>query len=356
MYIPTQYRGRRMAPTRRRVGPSGLKKYQVLASAATAGASYLYGKYKNYRSSKSAPTTVVSKIVAPTRKTFAQKAVKKTKKLVSRVSRIERHLKDDEGTLVYRKVSTSRLAIGALSNQAYGSYSMNYLTNIELALAQLRYFNPSTPGTYTTVDLTSGSNSKAVRMTCRGYTKIYNNYQVPVQASLYLLSPKTDHTVAPATSIDNGLADSSAGPLVKENLTVQPTDSLQFNDLWKIENKQSKTLMPGSTIVSWFKTKEFTYDPSFADTHNDAYQKRNNCRVHMLQLKGVLGHDTTDTSQIGFMYGAVDVENFIEYTIHYPAGARIKFLVESSGAGTVFTNGGVCSEKPVADNIAYSVS
>lgn len=327
------------------------------------GALVAYGAnaYQRYRNNKSNPSALVPlrqpRILAkyPYKAIMPKAGKKKTVK--SRVKAIERQLREEEGNLFYRKIASARQVIATASTQSSGHYSSNYTTSIEAALAQMRFYNPATPGTLTTSDLTSGTNSKAARVSAKGYILLANNYQVPVVATLYCIAPKTDHSINSTSAIDGGLADSSAGPLTSTSITVKPSDSLQFRDLWKVLKKKTVVLKPGKTLRMSYSTKEFMYDPSYVDSQTASYQPRNQSRSWLVMLKGVLGHDISDTTQQAFMVGGVDIVNYTQLHVRYNAGIKMTYFVEeSSGLDTAFTNSGVVSEQPVADNIAYSVS
>lgn len=314
-------------------------------------ASRVFRSAANYAGKK-----VIDKSISAVQKWRKQrpKTMKKAKtKLARRVQTLEKRVSNSEGTLIYRRLLSSRL-LASQNAVNHGAFSSNYTTNIELALAQLRYFNPATPGTYTTVDLTSGTNSKAVSIQCKSYMTVSNNYQVPVKVTLYCVAPKVDHSVTPTAAIDNGLSDASAGPLTITSPTVHPTDSYQFNDLWRIKQSKSKYLRPGQKLTLAYSTKWFEYDPALVDTHNDIYQRRNHAMVYLVRVQGPMGHDTVADQQ-GLLPCGVDTEHYLKYTVKYQAGVRVKFYVESLDLDAMTTSA-VVSEAPVADNIAYSVS
>lgn len=308
---------------------------------------------KNTTSSKRRySTTNKSKFIGPM---LPKKRTKyNTNKLSARVAELEERVKDDEGVLIYRFMATGKVSTAGISQQYMNGYGLNTTGAIETAIANLRYFNPATPGTFTTVDAGSGSNSKAVRVKNYGWFRVTNNYQVPCDVTVYICAPRTDTAIAPWTAVDNGLADMSA--LTKESISVSPWDSQQFRDLWMVKEKKSGIIMPGQNIKINWSTQFVVYDPSYVDSVTSQYQPGLEGRVAMIQMKGVIGHDSGDGTQQGYLLASLDVDYQTCHTVHYPAGIKIRYLVENSAAvDTVFTNGGVVSEQPIADNIGYSM-
>jgi len=288
------------------------------------------------------------------RKKVAYTKINPKSSIKKRLRTVERHVKNDEGTLIYRYAKAATLRVATASKCIHGAYSSNYSAYIEQVLGQLRYFNPATPGTLTTVDLTSGTNQKEVQISCRGSMQLTNNYQTPAMVCLYLLRPKVDTDTNPVAAITNGMADTSSGPLTDTSITVYPTDSCQFNDLWIIEKSVRKVLSPGKTCMLSYSTKEFSYDPSFSDTHALTYQKSNQAKVFLVRIQGTMGHDTTVSTEQGTLLAGVDIAHSIKYVVKYPAGVKMDYYIENSDYDT-FTNAGVVSSKPVADNLSYSV-
>lgn len=333
--------------------------------AAVAGqglynvAKSMYNKYTYAKSAKQAAEVAKQmyrgyKKVKKVKKEF-KKQVKKNKpinKLKNQVKELKRLANSNMGVLTYRVRNSVDLQV-AVNAQASADYGYSSITSIETALAQLRYYNPSSPGTLVTADGTTGTYQKEFLITRQfGHIWVHNNYQVPVNVAIYSCRPKVDTSILPTTAWNNGLTDSSN--VDNTNPLIYPTDSLQFSDLWKIEATKKVLLKPGRSIDCIMSDKNITYDPSFVDSHADTYQTHYKSGVFMVVISGVLGHDTVADQQ-GHLPAGVDIEVTQVFEIKYDAGAEVKYTYCVDNQDT-FTNGGVISSYPVADNIGYSLS
>lgn len=256
------------------------------------------------------------------------------------------------GTLIYRTRRTGR-ALAAVNQQTMVNTEGMAIANFEGVLAQLKFFNPAVPGTLTTASGATGTYARDYQFkSIHTNLLIRNNYQVPVKVTCYTCVCKDDTTITPTTAFTDGLTDagnpSSSSPL------VYLTDSEEFNDLWKIESSKSKVLMPGVQFHVSKSIKDIMYSPAVADSHALDYQRRLHSYVLVVRIEGMLGHDSSADQQ-GFVQAGVDLAWDTTYKVIYNAGADIFTIYVDDGSDS-FTNGGLVSSMPVADNIGYSVS
>lgn len=274
------------------------------------------------------------------------------KKLKAQVKELKRVAEADTGTLIFRDMEASRLQCGT-NEQASLDVIGSSNTLLEEVLAQLRYYNPSSPSTLVTADGATGSYQKEFYVK-RSYAKIEltNNYQVPVDVCIYRCHIRDDTTISPDTAWSGGMTDiSNVG---RDNVNIYPSDSQQFVDLWRVEKTLKKTLQPGRSMSTSHSTKSFQYDPSLSDSHTSTYQTRNKAFVFLVVVQGVIGHDTS-ANEIGLLQAGVDIKLSRTFEVKYNAGADIKFIYSTTTLNS-FTNGGVVSSKPVSDNIGYSTA
>lgn len=332
-------------------------RYAGSARNATAAAA-AYGTYKakQYLYGNKAPTKAMAKRVKRTVRRRVRRNVVPTvcvdAKARKAIQKVRRLAESDMGTHTHRIRSTARL-LSSVNSCNTRSDSLVSITNLEAALAQLRYYNPSDPGTLVQASGLTGTFQKEFN-----FTKVYarsvvrNNYQVPVKVSIYMCTPKDDTSITPLESYTNGLTD--VGNPSASSALVFLTDSPQFSDLWRVVSSKSVELKPGRKVSVKFTGKPFQYDPSLIDNHAMEYQSKYDCCATFLRIEGIIGHDTAADEQ-GTIQAGVDVVNDIRFEIQYSAGADIRYITVSNGSDT-FTNGGVVSSYPVADNIGYSVS
>lgn len=273
------------------------------------------------------------------------------KKIKQQLKEVKKLAEADMGTLTYRDIETSQL-LASSNSQGVVSYVGNSTEAIEEVIAQLRYYNPSSPSTLVTADGATGAYQKEFYIS-RAYSKITcrNNFQVPAHVSIYICVPKQDTSITPTTAWSNGLTDSSNG--TTSNINSFPTDSLQFTDLWRIQKTRKKVVQPGSTWSLNHSVKPFSYDPSLIDDHSFSYQRLFRGWSYLVVVQGVCGHDSTTTTTTGILQAGVDFVVERTFEVRYNAGADIKYTYYASALGTL-TTGGVVSQKPVADNQKYS--
>lgn len=330
--------------------------YAGIAGAGLAGAaSYYYNKYRN-----STPQPVVSKAAASKMTARQKKAIKKRggfvpkvpKSLKAQVKDLAKAVKASNGILIYRKRGTAR-CLAAVNQQTLTATEAIIMNNYEVVLAQLRFFNPSSPGTLIQGSGATGTYYRDYLFkTVHTNLTIRNNYQIPAKVTVYVCVPKEDTSIAPDTAFTNGLADvgnpSSSSPL------VYLTDSDEFNDLWKIQSSKSKLLLPGVQFHVSYSNNNISYSPATIDSHSLSYQKRFGSYVILVRCEGIIAHDSSADQQ-GMAQAGVDLTWDTTYKVEYDAGVDLKYIYLDDLSDT-FTNGALVSSMPVSDNIGYSVS
>lgn len=328
------------------------RKFQAIGAA---GAGYTAYKAKKYLSGPSKVKLPEKKSIQPVTIVPRRKAYKPKfkKSLKSQVRQIQKELKSNTAQLVYKEIATGRAVQTVVNQRTLTPVSLITCGSYETVLGQLRMFNPAVPGTLTQVD---GANGAYVRewhfKSVFSKVTLSNNYQVPVHVALYCCMPKEDTSIIPITAFTNGLAD--VGNPSNTSPYVDVTEVPQFNDLWRIVKSVKRTLQPGQTLKSSITNKDIMYDPSVFDSHALDYQKKFKCLNWFVRVKGVLGHDTVVTTEQSLLPCGVDFLTQNNYIVEYDGGVDLKFIYIADTSDTSFTNGGVVSSKPVADNIGYS--
>lgn len=286
-----------------------------------------------------------------------KKAVYKPKKVKSfpksvksQIKELKRLAESDMGTHIQRRRFTGR-ALSSVNGTGIADYDLSSITLLEEVIAQLRYYNPSAPSTLVTADGATGTYQKEFLFQKVSHKVLLrNNYQTPCKVQLCLIRSKEDTSISCATAFTNGLADvgnpSSSSPL------IYLTDSVQFNDLYKIVSSKNVVLNPGQELVVNHSDKPFQYDPSLVDSHALTYQRKY-CDLQVwIKVQGIIGHDTVANEQTNIAAG-VDIETISTFVVKYSAGADIKYIHIDDEADTAFTNAGVVSQI-VVDNQSYS--
>lgn len=244
----------------------------------------------------------------------------------TQLRQLKRRVEAGMGTYIEKHRETQQLT-AANNGINLGSYPVNTLTIIEGVIDALPVFNPALPGTYTSVDFTSGTQQKEVEIaSTKSWIKLRNNSNQDIYVRVYLVQPKEDTSYNPRDTVTNGLTDMGSGLTVNTPL-LTPLDSQQFCDLYSITKSVKRKLLPGSELMMNHYVRSFQYDPSFADSHNLQFQARWGTHVYLVRLEGPIAHDATTTTNIGRMQAAVDIELGYVHTIKYEAGADIKYIV-----------------------------
>lgn len=312
------------------------------------------GSYALSRMMKPRPgaSTIRQKIY--TRKPVRYMKAKKGKSnLKSRLSQLEKSHRDTMSKLIY-KYDTKGTIRTASGTAGYGYNSAISQSIIESAIANCRYFDPSNPGTLITASLATPTYRQNILVSARSQVVIKNNYQVPCVVTCGVVFPKLDTSIDPVTAFQNGMAD--VGNPDNTSTLLSYKDSPQYRDLWRGKLK-SKVLKPGGQMILKHFQKGFTYDPSLTDSHSQSFQKNSRSALYVYRVQGVLGHDTSVATEQGLMPAGIDVYVTTNYFVTYDSGgASIRTVVLSENATQTFTNGGLVSEQPVADNIQYSIT
>ena len=275
----------------------------------------------------------------------------KLTKLNKELSSLKSKVAGGQGHLHYLERWCGRIACNA-QQAGYFNGSGLSMSMIERGLAYLKFYDPANPGTYITSNLTSGLQSKSVMYKFYSKFQIRNNYAIPVNVRVYIVSPKDDTNTQPITACINGYQDVGiTNPT--SNILAYPYMSSEFNELYKIQSLTKVELQPGTTKDLFYSDKKkHKYDPSYFDDQKDEYQGKFGCHLYMVRVEGVLGHDTNPI--VNQCAGAIDmmITNHIEY--FYDAGVNVKYfqMVDNSTAfnTTVYTD-----NKPSVSHNVYTI-
>lgn len=218
--------------------------------------------------------------------------------------------------------------------------------------------DPQDPSVAPTAEnLAAGTYSTKVRIKS-AYLRMQarNNYKVPCVYEAYIFGPIQDTSTSPVTAWTNGLSDNPGNAIVALSSTsplVFLSDSGNVKKLYKVLVKKRMVLQPGQELEISYTLKNGTYDNSLGDLDTATYQARLLSMSACANVKGVLGHDTTITTEFGLVAAGVDIRVDRRIIIEYPCALPLRY-VEVSNSLDTFTNNGIVSEMPQANNIAYS--
>lgn len=273
-----------------------------------------------------------------------------------RITALSKSVKSDQAIHTHRR--RDFLQVGCAVDQVVntGIEGIN-TTNLELAMANLRYYDPAVPGTLVTANASTGTYTRQIHF--KSVTQkltVRNNYQVPCMVTIYAATPKEDTNISAVSFYSSGVADQTIGPMAVTSPLLYLTDIDLVRDNWNIRRVKQIFLQPGSQTYAFHATsKPFDYDPSNVDSHNLQFQKKYGAFQFIIRVEGPYGHDTAAAEATTLQ---AQVEMFVDtkFVITYDAGVNLTDFSEDNNASTTFTNGGVVSNKAVADNQGYSVA
>lgn len=293
----------------------------------------------------------------PKRKTckgIKGKVGKELCKLENQVKELKYSEKASLGTMRYRKIRSDAV-VAAANQQNYGTRNGNDLSIMQDILSNLKYYDPSTPGTLLTADFETGTYDRNIRFkSITQSLELTNNYQSRCHVKVYLCRPKRDTSIAPVTAWSHGINDNAVTGISLTDLNQQPTDYGTFRDLWSAKVVLEVGLNPGQSARASHTENNIDYSPALADVHADTYQVKLKPFSWMIIVNGHLGHDTTLDEQ-GILPAGVDYLNKRTAVVQYDAGVNLEYLVLAEELAA-FTNAGVESQQPVADNKGYEVA
>lgn len=343
----------------------GFNPYNVGALATAVGAGYRYltrprvpvkalpGVMTTARAVKAVAKNVTR------RKAFVKKVRKEIKKEVkgksmkTRLAKLEKKVSETLSFMTYRLIGSGQV-VAAANAAAFSSLTYNDSSSIEAILAQLKYYDPSTPGTLVVASGATGTYDRKFKVKTKSALVLRNNCQIPIEVRVYTMRCVSDTSISATTNWDNCLTDSCN--LAKENLCVYPSDAVGADRLWKMENCKIFKILPGKSRNWSIFLKEASYDPAVYDSTGLSYSHRWNTTQAVIRVRGVVAHDNTTTSTVAVAPAAVDFTEVKSYEVKYNSGGPK--LVYTFGVNylTTMAAGAVVSEAPIADNIAYSLS
>lgn len=287
---------------------------------------------------------------------------KSNKKLSKEVSRIKKQVSDLKhsenaslGNMTYRQLQVWNQTC-ANNVQSISLYEISKPSNYETVLAQLKYYDPSVPGTLITASAATGTYQKNFLVKSI-FSKLTfrNNYQSDADVTVYLCTPKSDSSISPSQAWTDGITTDAGNVTANTEINQYPTDYDVFRDLWTAKRAAHKILSPGQSFDVSHSISNVDYDPALYDEHSAQYQKRFKTAMWMVVLRGTLSHDTAVDDQLGLAQAGIDTYVQNTWNVQYDAGVNLSYVYLDTTLDTP-TNGFVQSHQPIPDNVGYSVA
>lgn len=261
---------------------------------------------------------------------------KKKVSLKKRVSKLEKSVKQNMATHVHKSEST--LSVSSVSNRCgYGEGTLISPFMIESMLDTKPYINTGAPGTVSSYDATLIAVPTKWKISCYTNSVMRNNYLFPVRVRVYILKPKVDQSNSVQTTITNGLTEQTIGTLTSTTqVSCYPNDSKEFRDSWKVIKSQDFKLDTGDELSIPYK-EDMVYDQEFRDQYTMTYTAKYS-RLIFVRVVGVLTHDSTTSSNIGYAPTQLDCCIHRKFTLKFPSEAPTQSIDYSASLGAITTN------------------
>lgn len=332
---------------------------QVLFKAGARYAARAAGRYLGYQMRQGGAKRM-RKVYRQRTRTRYQRARRDgyrgriTKKVMKKkIRKICSFIKQQEATHIHRYRGAKRCLSAVLKADMCVFPEGGRLTDVESAAANLRFFDPGL-NDLVTVNASSGSYHRDIRVSIFRKLTLKNNYQVPVELKIYSCIPNDAFAVSndPITVFNNGMIDQTVNN-ASTNPLIYVNDCKQLKDMWSCKMLKSIYLQPGESVVAKSFCRQFNFPFDTVDQHPLGFNKNLGGHCFLVHLHGVLGHDTTVITEQGLLQSGVDAMIDVTYTFKYDAGKDLHD-VSYADTTTAFTNNGVVSSRPWADNIGYS--
>jgi len=329
-----------------RVYETGRIAYPAVKYAAGTAYNMTRSKAPRSRGPMIQPVRIVRKNQTSKRKARKPRTLKK------KVRDIERKISNMTSVLTYKYLDAR--ALKCTQNQtAYDTLAHGNAFILETALAETRFFDPSNPGTLIQASSATATYDRSYSIKNTSYFHFKNNYQVPVEVTLYKYKVKTDTNLDPYTAFTNGLTDT--GGASASSVAVSPTDVSQVKDIMTLKSTTKWTMKPGDSRSFTINSKAFDYNPADYDAQSLAYQKGFDSQFLMVRIQGPPSHDKTTAAQIGTIAAGVDFVWKRTTVVRYNSGGpNLEYLVVNDLLDTQ-TAGPVVSQV-VVDNQEYSTA
>lgn len=286
----------------------------------------------------------------------SKRMLRPRKTLRKKINELEKFVENQTSVKICRDYNCERV-LSSVNEQAVDHQAFPNVSHFETCVSSLLFFNPATPGTLTSVDLDAGTYPQNIKLRHETSILCRNNYQTDVRVIIYRCNVKVDTAISADTAWSNGLTDNPSGALATTAIGVTPYDSNQIRQLYRTKIVADKYLKPGQSVSAVWGSKKFNFDPALQDSHGGAYyQKKLFAGGFLVVVHGTPGHDTISAEE-GILAAGVDIFRSRKIWVYYDSGGVDLRDIDHGTAGLQsFTNAGVQSSHPVADNIGYSVN
>lgn len=267
---------------------------------------------------------------------YKKKAKTAKASLKTRIKKLEKTLKKQNWHHhVYKDTATFQVSCST-NLCGYNEGLLWRVANIELMLNSLPYTNVAAPGTNATFDATTIVPNTKWAIQCYAKAVMRNNYLFPIKVNCYICKPKVQTGTAPSAVVLTGITK-IANPSISNNDQVDlfPSDSPDFHLLYKIIRSCSHELKTGDECIVPY-SELIKYDQEYQDLNTSNYNPPYS-RFIMVRIQGVVCHDSTTDTNIGYASGKLDVVIHRTFKLKKSSEAPQRTIEQLNGLSAITT-------------------
>lgn len=237
--------------------------------------------------------------------------------LKKRIRKVEAKLKDDPPATFTFKADFGGQQLFTPGTCQYKTIEFWDPTAIEAAIDAVPYVPVTAPNTTGTINTTTVTTNQKVPMHLWAKVFFKNNHSMPVNLTCYVIEFKTTWSsgtgnpvqIFPELASDlqkGGLANVSAGDALINNPAIYPSDS----DRWKRDLKVIETYKVRLDAGDEYEVStadKIQYNQELSDSEGASTKALfKYTRVLFFRVCGVVSHDKTTTTNVGWSDGGVD--------------------------------------------------
>lgn len=210
---------------------------------------------------------------------------------------------------------------------AYGQFVICNAASIEGWIDKYTYISTSAPATKASYDASAIPFPTRTHMNVRSKIVAKNNYIFPCDISVYICKPNiaTSTTITSQMALDIGFMEPASVTNPYSTPLHYPSTDPNIHKYWNIKALcTNMRLNPGDEMLHYVK-KSVTYDQEEHDLHAVSYEPGNTW-VILIRINGVVCHDTTTPTNVGFSEAKIDVYYTQEYSMKIPSAMPIRVL------------------------------
>lgn len=281
---------------------------KALGKALVSGTRYLFGKRKGSRK------TAARKKKRTGKKTIRHRGLRKMRAGKRRFRKKRFRLKKNEqlGPIQVDKLQSGDQITSTINQVSYNDFQIGTAAVLTALVGYFFQVGETDANAERVEEISRQSWPGLGRILVRAmYMNMHfrNNTSYPCDLTLYDCTPRVRTDKTPSTAMIEGLDDRAGSDQGWESEpSFYPSDSVTFKRRYQITNTIRVRLNPGDEFNHVLKRKgSFVYNDDWEDDTSDKDIARYRSRFTLARLQGVICHDDTTETNVGFAQAELDV-------------------------------------------------